>query len=159
MENTQTAEKQGIDIDGLQARETEALYSQCVLSSKEASDCFLEVLPMLSDRRLQMLVRCYCELFEKSTESILRKIPMPSAKRQECALLKNASQLSAQVRLAFRSDTETLAALLFDACHFLTRNLYAVLHRLQSADGESRRAVCRLIGTAEDFRDELKDFL
>ena len=159
MENTQTAEKQEIEFDGLQVRETETLYSHCMLSSKEACGCFLEVLPMLSDHRLQMLVRCYCELFEKSTESILRKNPAQSAERHDYTFLKNESQLSAQVRLAFRSDTPTLAALLFDACHFLIRNLYAVLHRSQSADGESRRTVCRLIGTAEDFRDELKDFL
>ncbi len=140
-------------------RESMALLHQCADSLKEALHAFSQLLPMMTDESLQKMTRFYRALYETGAENCRHLLAENGIEFKKSVSESSTPWLSAQVKLAFRSDTSTLAALLFDGCHKMIRELYIALHQSQNASPEIRRTVYRLIGSTEDFRDELKAFL
>ena len=160
MDNMQLSKTEGKELKSQEiAAETATLLHQCALCCKQATDSFSQLIPIITDEGLRLLVRRYGDLCEGCSEGCRRLLKEREKIREKNESEPRSSWLSSQVKLAFRSGTSTVAALLFDGCHAMIRDLYAALHRAPCADGESRRSVYRLIGTAEDFREELKDFL
>lgn len=146
-------------LDTMKQQETQALLRQGLLTCKSALDSLSQVFLMITDENLRALVCRYRDLHENCAENCRQMLEKQGVEHEKNTLFQAPSWLSTQVKLAFRSDTPTLAALLFDGCHGMIRDLYAHLHGMRYADEESKRAVRRLIGLAEDFRDELKAFL
>ena len=156
MEKTELSEH---PLDALQKKETVTLLLKGESACREAISSLDSVIPQITDESLRAFASSYRALYEGASERLTHLLEKEGRLDEKKQSSKKSAWLSAQVKLAFRSHTKELSSLLFDGCHVMLRDLYTHLHGAPHADLESRRALRRLIGVSEDFREVLKDFL
>lgn len=136
------------------------LLRECNAGCKSATGSIEQILPMISNDELRTLTERYQKLHENYGVECNKKLHREGEEGKEPnPVVKAGAWLSTEVKLAFRSDTERLAACLFDGCHMGIRSLLQYVHKFPAANEEAKHMAYRLIGLEEDFREELKRFL
>ena len=136
-----------------------SLLRECSGCLKSAVGSMDAIAAMLKECELSAMVSRYRALYGDCSEKCQLLLSRRGEDAAHTMPSKAPSWLTAEVKLAFRSDDVVLAAVLFDGTNTLIRTLYQELRLAPFADEECRRLARRLIGVSEDFRDDLKPFL
>ncbi len=141
-------------------KDTVSLLKECNAGCKSATNSMEQVLPMIKNSELCQMVDKYNKMhvdFGDECHKLLNAVH--EDERDPHPVAKAASWLSTEVKLAFRSDTPSIAVLLYDGCNMGIRSLLQYLHQYKDASEECKHLARRIIGAEEDFRDELSQYL
>ena len=142
------------------SKDTVSLLKECNAGCKSATNSMEQIMPMIKNDDLYRMVKKYNQIHIELGDlchSLLNAVH--EDERDPHPMAKAASFLSTEVKLAFRSDTPKLAALLYDGCHMGIKSLLQYLHQYPAASEDSKHLTRRIIGAEEDFRDELSEYL
>ena len=147
-------------IDTQKKDATLSLLESCRVSGILALDGIDRISSMLPESFLRTVAIRYRDLHADAVETARSMLEAQGKMGVGyTSVLEGDTWLSTEVKLAFRSSPETLASLLFDGANQTVRSLCQAMNRFTEAEPECRRLARRMIGTAEDFREEMKVYL
>ena len=142
------------------SEDTVFLLKECNAGCKSATNSMEQVLPMTTDEELYHMIKKYNKLHVELGDLCHEMLNRAGEdERDPHPVAKAASYLSTEVKLAFRSDTQKIATMMYDGCHMGIKSLRKYLNQYTAASDDAKHLTRRIIGVEEEFRDELAEYL